>query len=72
MYLNSFPFAQLFELFPCSWHLWHNYCDVSFVVVVVVLWVVVGVVVVVWLVGVDELLMPLVEGPIWKLALVLC
>ena len=65
MYLNSFPFAQLFELFPCSWHVWHNYGDVPFVVVVV-LWVVV----VVWLVGVHELLMLLVEDPIWKLALV--
>ena len=36
-----------------------------------VLWVVVVgvVVVVVWLMGVDELVMPLVEGPIWGLAL---
>ena len=69
MYLYSFPFAHLPKLFPCSWHVWHNYGDVLFVVVAVLWVVVVGVVVVVWLVGIDKLLMPLVEGPIWELAL---
>ena len=54
---------------PCPWHVWNYYDNVLFVVAVVLWVVVVGVVVVAGLVGVGELVVPLVEGPIWKLAL---
>ena len=67
MYLYSFPFAQFPELFSCPWHVWDHYGDVLFVVVRWI--VVVGVVVVDGLVGVGEFVMPLVEGPVWKLTL---
>ena len=69
MNLYSFPFTHFPKLFPCPWHVWHNYGDVLSVVTAVLWVVVVGIVVVVWLVGVDELVMPLVEGLIWELAL---
>ena len=68
VYLYSFPFAYFPKHFPCPWHVWNHYGNVLFVGVVI-LWVVVGVVAVAGLVGVGELVVPLVEDPIWKLAL---
>ena len=64
MYLYSFPFAQFLEFFSCVWHVWNYYGDVVFIVV---RWIVV--VVVDGLVGIGKFVMPLVEGPVWKLTL---
>ena len=47
MILYSFPFTHFTKLFPCPWHVWHNYGDVLFVVAAVLWVVVVGIVVVV-------------------------
>ena len=69
MYLNSLPFAKFLELFPCPWHVGDHYGNVPFVGVVVLWVVVVGVVVFVRLTWNDELVVPLVESQIWKLAL---
>ena len=59
MNLYSFPFTHFPKLFPCTWHVWYNYGDVLAVVATGLWVVVVGVVVIVWLVGVDEPVMPL-------------
>ena len=68
MYLDSFLFAQLFELFSCGGHVWNNYGDVLFIVVWWIV-VVVGYGGSVGLVGVGEFVLPLVEGPCLKLAM---
>ena len=68
MYLDSFLFAQFSELFSCGGHVGNNYGDVLFVVVWWIV-VVVGCGGSVGLVGVGELVLPLVEGPCWKLAM---
>ena len=64
MYLYAFLFAQFLELFSCVWHVWNYNGDVLFVVG---WWIVVvgggG------LVGFDKFVLPLVEGPVWKLTL---
>ena len=68
MYLDSFLFAQFPELSPVVGHVWNNYGDVLFVVV----WWIVVVIVGgggVGLVGVGEFVLPLVEGPCWKLTM---
>ena len=66
MYLYSFLFAQFPEHFSCVWHISNYYGNVLFVG----WWIVVvgggdggG------LVGVGEFVMPLVEGPVWKLTM---
>ena len=64
MYLYSLAFAQFLELLTCPWHVGNHYGNVPFVGVVVLL-----IVVVAGLVWVIELIVPLVECPIWELAL---
>ena len=68
MYLYTCPFAQFLELFSCVVHVGNNNGDVF---PVVFCWVVV-VAVVGLLVGVGESVLPLVEGPRWKLAVWEC
>ena len=68
MYLYSLISAQFLELLTCPWYEGDHYGNVTFVSIVVLLVVVVGVVAVGWLVLVCKLVVPLVEGQIWELA----
>ena len=72
MYLYSLVSAQFLELLTCPWYEGDYTGNVPFVGVVVLLVVVVVVVITVvavdWFVVVCELVVPLVEGPIWELA----
>ena len=68
MYLYAFLFAQFPELFSCTWHVWNYYGDVLFVVgwwIVVVAGIGGGG----GLVGVGKFVLPLDEGPVWKLTM---
>ena len=56
-------FLQFPELFSCVWHVWNYNGDVLFVVG----WWIVVVIVDGGLVGVGKFVLPLVEGPVWKL-----
>ena len=69
MYLDSFLFAQFPELFSCGGYVGNNYGDVLLIVVWWIVVVVVGCGGSVRLVGVGEPVLPLVEGPCWKLAM---
>ena len=66
MYLYAFLFAQFPKLFSCVGHVWNYNGDVLFVVV---WWIVVVVGGGGGLVGVGEFVLPLVEGPVWKLTM---
>ena len=70
--MDSFRFAQSFKFFTDSFDVRDYQGDIHFWIVIGVVVVLVGtvavVVVVVWLVVVDELVVPLVEGPIGELA----
>ena len=68
MYLYAFLFEQFPELFSCVGHVRNYNANVLFVVG----WWIVVVVVVGGgggLVGVGEFVLPLVEGPVWKLTM---
>ena len=64
MYLNSFVFTHFFELFTSIWYVGNNNGGLSFGFVcgvVVIVWGVGGVIGM--LLGLDEPVVPLVEGP---------